>query len=70
MSVMQSTSTMDGMGHGEGARPPTPTPRPHAGPGAPPGPPSATFLALPKKRVLTLNLDVPEPWLVEPVQVT
>ncbi|KAJ9506734.1 hypothetical protein QJQ45_009422, partial [Haematococcus lacustris] len=33
-----------------------------------PGPPQALFQRLPHKRVLTLNMDVPEPWLVEAVQ--
>ncbi|KAG2487497.1 hypothetical protein HYH03_013916 [Edaphochlamys debaryana] len=40
-----------------------------ASPGAPPSPPGAPaayFPRLPPRRVLTLNLDVPEPWLVEP----
>lgn len=36
---------------------------------APPGPPAAYFSRLPRKRVLTLNVDVPEAWLVEAVQV-
>jgi hypothetical protein len=26
-------------------------------------------MKLPQKRVLTINMDVPEPWLVEPVKV-
>ena len=30
--------------------------------------PKAVFDALPKGVVLTLNMDVPEPWLVEPVE--
>lgn len=34
-----------------------------------PGPPTATFHRLPRKRVLTLNVDVPESWLVEAVEV-
>jgi hypothetical protein len=34
-----------------------------------PGSPAATFKSLPRKRVLTLNADVPEPWLVEAVEV-
>lgn len=29
-----------------------------------PSPPAAHFTRLPQKRVLTLNMDVPEPWLV------
>ncbi|GFR53073.1 hypothetical protein Agub_g15772, partial [Astrephomene gubernaculifera] len=33
---------------------------------SPPGPPSASFSRLPSRRVLTLNLDVPEAWLVSP----
>ncbi|EFJ45735.1 hypothetical protein VOLCADRAFT_105823 [Volvox carteri f. nagariensis] len=32
----------------------------------PPGPPTAYFSRLPARRVLTLNLDAPEAWLVEP----
>jgi len=35
---------------------------------AAPSTPTATFNRLPAKRVLTLNLDVPEAWLVEPAQ--
>ena len=35
-----------------------------------PGPPSAYFPRLPQKRVLTLQLDVPNSWLVEPVQAS
>lgn len=31
--------------------------------------PAASFSDLPARKVLTLNMDVPEPWLVEPVQV-
>ena len=31
-------------------------------------PPAAVFDTLPKGVVLTLNMDVPEPWLVEPVE--
>ncbi|GLI71786.1 hypothetical protein VaNZ11_017131 [Volvox africanus] len=34
--------------------------------GGPPGPPTAYFSRLPVRRVLTLNLDAPEAWLVEP----
>ncbi|GIL48985.1 hypothetical protein Vafri_5482 [Volvox africanus] len=34
--------------------------------GGPPGPPTAYFSRLPGRRVLTLNLDAPEAWLVEP----
>ena len=34
-----------------------------------PGLPAASFSDLPARKVLTLNMDVPEPWLVEPVQV-
>jgi hypothetical protein len=34
-----------------------------------PKPPAATLPRLPRKRVLTLNMDVPEAWLVEAVQV-
>lgn len=30
--------------------------------------PVAAFADLPARKVLTLNMDVPEPWLVEPVQ--
>ena len=30
--------------------------------------PAARFSGLPSKKVLTLNMDVPEAWLVEPVQ--
>ena len=33
-----------------------------------PAPPKAAFADLPARKVLTLNMDVPEPWLVEPVQ--
>ncbi|GAX78494.1 hypothetical protein CEUSTIGMA_g5933.t1 [Chlamydomonas eustigma] len=33
-----------------------------------PAPPVATLMKLPQKRVLTINMDVPEPWLVEPVK--
>jgi len=33
-----------------------------------PAPPTAAFADLPARKVLTLNMDVPEPWLVEPVQ--
>lgn len=33
-----------------------------------PGLPAASFADLPARKVLTLNMDVPEPWLVEPVQ--
>ncbi|KAK9830935.1 hypothetical protein WJX81_007880 [Elliptochloris bilobata] len=36
-------------------------------PGAP-NLPAAAFVDLPAHKVLTLNMDVPEPWLVEPVQ--
>ncbi|MEW5302056.1 MAG: hypothetical protein WDW36_004866 [Sanguina aurantia] len=32
-----------------------------------PLPPTATFPRLPSRRVLTINMDVPEPWLVEAV---
>ena len=34
-----------------------------------PGSPLALLSRLPQKRVLTINMDVPEPWLVEPTQV-
>jgi len=34
-----------------------------------PGAPMALFERLPTKRVLTLNMDVPEAWLVEATQV-
>jgi UDP-glucose:glycoprotein glucosyltransferase len=34
----------------------------------PPGAPAAVFSGLPSKRILTLNMDVPEAWLVEPVR--
>ena len=34
-----------------------------------PGAPLAMLSRLPQKRVLTVNMDVPEPWLVEPTQV-
>lgn len=33
-----------------------------------PTPPAARFAALPAHKVLTLNMDVPEPWLVEAVK--
>lgn len=33
-----------------------------------PGSPSAYFPRLPRKRVMTINMEVPEAWLVEPVQ--
>ena len=33
-----------------------------------PGPPSAEFGGLPSTKVLTLHMDVPEAWLVEPVR--
>lgn len=33
---------------------------------AQPGDPRAYFARLPSRRVLTLNLDVPETWLLEP----
>lgn len=33
-----------------------------------PGAPSATFSGLPSEKILTLNMDVPEAWLVEPVK--
>jgi len=33
-----------------------------------PGPPSADFSGLPSTKVLTLHMDVPEAWLVEPVR--
>jgi len=33
-----------------------------------PGPPSAEFGGLPSTKVLTLHMDVPEGWLVEPVR--
>lgn len=36
---------------------------------AAPAPPAALFSRLPTKRVLTLNIDVPEAWLVEVTQV-
>ena len=36
---------------------------------SPPGAPLAMLSRLPQKRVLTINMDVPEPWLVEPTQV-
>ena len=35
----------------------------------PPGPPVARISRLPTSRVLTLNMDEPEPWLVEAVKV-
>jgi len=34
-----------------------------------PSPPLAHFARLPTKRVLTLNMDVPERWLVEAIEV-
>lgn len=33
-----------------------------------PGPPAAVFSGLPARKILTLNMDVPEAWLVEPVR--
>ena len=30
--------------------------------------PSASFSGLPSQKILTLNMDVPEAWLVEPVK--
>ena len=33
-----------------------------------PGRPAAAFSGLPSGRILTLNMDVPEAWLVEPVR--
>ena len=33
-----------------------------------PGPPAAAFTGLPADKVLTLNMDEPESWLVEPVR--
>jgi UDP-glucose:glycoprotein glucosyltransferase len=33
-----------------------------------PGPPVAAFSGLPSTKILTLNMDVPEAWLVEPVR--
>ena len=33
-----------------------------------PGVPSASFSGLPSQKILTLNMDVPEAWLVEPVR--
>ncbi|EFN52002.1 hypothetical protein CHLNCDRAFT_59065 [Chlorella variabilis] len=36
--------------------------------GGPPAPAAATFTRLPPNKVLTLGMDEPEPWLVEPVQ--
>ena len=33
-----------------------------------PGLPAATFAGLPSSKVLTLHMDVPEAWLVEPVR--
>lgn len=33
-----------------------------------PGAPSAEFTGLPSTKVLTLHMDVPEAWLVEPVR--
>lgn len=30
--------------------------------------PAAAFADLPARKILTLNMDVPEPWLVEPTQ--
>lgn len=30
--------------------------------------PAAAFSDLPARKILTLNMDVPEPWLVEPTQ--
>lgn len=35
-----------------------------------PGTPTALFSRLPRKRVLTMNMDVPEAWLVEATQVS
>ena len=34
-----------------------------------PSPPIASLSQLPLKKVLTVNMDVPEPWLVEPQKV-
>lgn len=33
-----------------------------------PLPPEAAFMSLPGRQVLTLNMDVPEAWLVEAVE--
>ena len=33
-----------------------------------PAAPTATFSSLPAEKILTLNMDVPEAWLVEPVK--
>lgn len=33
-----------------------------------PGVPTAAFTGLPSEKILTLNMDVPEAWLVEPVK--
>ena len=33
-----------------------------------PGAPTAAFTGLPSEKILTLNMDVPEAWLVEPVK--
>lgn len=33
-----------------------------------PGTPAAEFRGLPSRKVLTLHMDVPEAWLVEPVR--
>lgn len=33
-----------------------------------PGAPAAAFAGMPAGRILTLNMDVPEAWLVEPVK--
>ena len=38
------------------------------GGGGVPLPPEASFASLPGRKVLTLNMDVPESWLVEAVE--
>ena len=58
--------TVAPLGHKPLASPPSP---PGSTSTALPGPPVASLSRLPQKRVLTINMDVPEPWLIEPVQV-